>query len=438
MKAEIICVGTELLLGDILNTNACFLARQLADLGISVYHQQVVGDNPQRLAQVVEQAMERSDLLVFSGGLGPTADDLTKHTVAQCFEDTLELNQEILAQIAAYYARTGRTMPPSNEKQALVPSRGGWFCNHNGTAPGIWLERQGVRAILLPGPPKELEPLWHSQVRPWLEQYCPQRLYSLVLRVVGIGESHLEQQVSHLLEGSNPTAALYAKTSEVHIRITAMKPDAHQARLACQELAQAFYAILGDAIYAQGEVPLEQALVEALLHQQKTLATAESCTGGLVSQSITNVPGSSQVFGFGFCTYANQAKEQLLGVEKELLQTVGAVSSEVAAQMAQGAAKAAQADFGLGITGIAGPGGGTEEKPVGLVYVSVCSGSRVAVKKLTLGQRSRQTIRESAATHAMDMARRLVLGLPIPGAQWFAPGDRAVWKEVQESNEVKA
>ena len=151
MKAEIICVGTELLLGGILNTNACFLARQLADLGISVYHQQVVGDNPQRLAQVVEQAMERSDLLVFSGGLGPTADDLTKHTVAQCFEDTLELNQEILAQIAAYYARTGRTMPPSNEKQALVPSRGGWFCNHNGTAPGIWLERQGVRAILLPG-----------------------------------------------------------------------------------------------------------------------------------------------------------------------------------------------------------------------------------------------------------------------------------------------
>ena len=333
MTAEIICVGTELLLGDILNTNARFLSRELAALGIDVLRQQVVGDNAARLESEVRAAMGRSDLLVFSGGLGPTADDLTKETVARCFGDEMRFEPRVMEDIRAFFTATGRTTPANNEKQAMVPAKGGWFENPNGTAPAVWFEADGKRAVLLPGPPGELEPLWKNAVRPFLQQGQQRVLESLVLRLTGIGESHVEELLGHLFGNENPTAAVYAKTAELTIRITAAAPDEERARAMCREYAQNFYRLAGEYIYAEGEEGLEYALVDALRQKGLTLATAESCTGGLVSQLVTNVPGASEVFGFGFVTYANEAKQKLLGVSAAALEQHGAVSHQVAAAM---------------------------------------------------------------------------------------------------------
>lgn len=429
LKAEIICVGTELLLGDILNTNAQFLAKELAALGITVHHQWVVGDNEGRLAQLVGEAMERSDLLVFSGGLGPTADDLTKETVARCFDDTLQLEPSILEAIQAYFAATGRHMPPHNEKQAMVPQKGGWFENHNGTAPAVWFQKDAKRAVLLPGPPSELKPLWTEQVRPFLSDGQQRVLHSLTLRITGIGESHVEEKVGHLFESENPTAAIYAKTGEVQIRITARAASHEEGERACRAYAEKFRAILGDVIYGEDASDLEHTLVQTLTEKGLTVATAESCTGGLVSQRITQVPGSSEVFGFGFCTYANEAKHKLLGVSGATLATVGAVSRQTAAQMALGAARVSGADIAVSLTGIAGPGGGTAEKPVGLVYVGAARGDEVYVAKLLLGNRDRQSIRISAANRALDYARRLALRLPMSGADKLSAEELAQQKQ---------
>lgn len=414
MNAEIICVGTELLLGDILNTNTRFLARELADIGINVLHQHVVGDNPQRLEELVKTLMKRSELLVFSGGLGPTADDLSKETIARCFGDELVLEPKILKGIAAFFASLGKEMPQNNEKQAMVPKNGGWIDNPNGTAPGVWFEKNGVRAILLPGPPKELEPLFKTAVRPMLKVGQTTVLHSLMLRVAGVGESHAEELIGHLLDHQNPTAAIYAKSGEVQIRITASAQNHKQAETVCRGYAQNFYDILGDRIYAEGETSLEQAAVAALLQKGLWLATAESCTGGLVSQRITAVAGASECFGFGFVTYANAAKEKLLGVKGQTLAAFGAVSPETAAEMAVGAQAASGADIAVALTGIAGPGGSTPKKPVGLVYLAAAYKGDVYVQTLQLGQRNRETVRWLASQWALDTARRLALGLPLP------------------------
>ena len=252
----------------------------------------------------------------------------------------------------------------------MVPTKGGWFENPNGTAPAVWFESGGKRAVLLPGPPSELEPLWKSAVRPFLQKGQHRVLESLVLRLTGIGESHAEELLGHLFKNENPTAAVYAKTSELLIRVTAAAPDEETARAMCRDYARNFYRLAGDYIYAEGEEGLEYALVRALRQEGLSLATAESCTGGLVSQLVTNVPGASEVFGFGFVTYANEAKQKLLGVSGQALAKHGAVSPQVAAAMAAGAARAAGADVAVALTGIAGPGGGTPEKPVGLVYMA--------------------------------------------------------------------
>ena len=417
MTAEIICVGTELLLGDILNTNARFLARELAELGIDLLHQQVVGDNAARLEKLVREAKSRSDLLIFSGGLGPTADDLTKETVARCFNDELVFEPSVMQSLNAYFLATGRSTPKNNEKQAMVPQKGGWFANPNGTAPAVWFREGAKYAVLLPGPPRELEPLWSGAVRPMLQRDQQRVLHSLVLRVAGVGESHAEELVGHLFQSENPTAAIYAKTGEVHIRITAAAPTNMEAKAMCRAYAQKFYALLGDAVYGEGEDGLENVLVKTLAKKNLTVATAESCTGGLVAQRITAVPGSSEVFGFGFVTYANAAKRQLLGVDPMTLAECGAVSPQVAAQMAAGAQKAAGASLAVALTGVAGPGGGTEEKPVGLVWLGAAKGERIFVKELRFGPRSRESIRWMAASAALDAARRLAAGLPIPGAE---------------------
>ena len=396
MEAEIIAVGTELLLGDILNTNAQFLSRELAALGITVHFQTVVGDNPARLESVVRQARGRSDLLVFSGGLGPTEDDLTKQTVARAFGDTLRFDEAELEKIRAFFTAWGRTMPENNKKQAMVPTHGRKIPNANGTAPGMIFEDQaapGKYAVLLPGPPKELQPMFLNSVKPWLAAMSDSVLHSVTLRVTGVGESHLESRIGHLLENANPTAAVYAKTAEV--------------------------VILGDCVYAMDADSLEEVVVKELAARGLTVATAESCTGGMLSQRITAVPGASGVFAYGACTYANDIKEKMLGVRHETLEAYGAVSPETAAEMARGVRKAAGADFGVGITGIAGPGGGTPEKPVGLVYLAACSADTVYVQKLVITGRTREVVRLSSTQHALEMVRRLALGLPQPACTAF-------------------
>lgn len=416
MNAEIICVGTELLLGDILNTNARFLARELASEGVNVLHQQVVGDNAQRLEEAVYMAKDRAELVVLCGGLGPTDDDLTKQTVAGCFGDELVFEPKVMEAITEYFASTGRSTPENNRRQAYVPKNGGWIHNENGTAPAVWFRDGNNYALLLPGPPRELEPMWRDAIHPTFHRNQSRAINSLVLRVTGLGESHIEEKVSHLLQGENPSAALYAKPGDVRIRITASADTNMEARALCRNLAKHFYAILGDWIYGEGEEELENRVVELYTKKQMTLATAESCTGGMVAQRITSVPGSSQMFGYGFVTYANAAKRNLLGVDPYTLADFGAVSPQTAAAMAAGARKMSNADVAVSLTGIAGPDGGTEEKPVGLVYLGVATKEKTLVKKLLLGSHGRDTVRQMAANYALDAARRLAQGLEIPGA----------------------
>ena len=319
MTAEIISVGTELLLGNILNTNAQYLSRELAALGITVQRESTIGDNHSRLADFVNEAKQRCDLLVFTGGLGPTADDLTKETVASCYGDTLAFDAEEWNKIVAYFTRTGRTVTPNNRKQAMVPVHGRKVVNRHGTAPGAWFEQDGRCAVLMPGVPHEMKAMWQEEVRPLLlaRQNCA--LHSLTLRVLG-GESNLEYQVRDLLENANPTAAIYCKTGECEIRITARAKTDTEAETMCRAYAKKFYDLLGDAVYDEDVAGLEETVVHTLQRKGLTLATAESCTGGMIAQRITNVSGASEVFGYGFVTYWEQAKEKLVGVDPAVIE----------------------------------------------------------------------------------------------------------------------
>ena len=319
MTAEIICVGTELLLGDILNTNAQFLSRELAELGISVLHQHVIGDNPARLRELVTQAKNRSDLLIFSGGLGPTEDDLTKETVAEVFGDTLHFDETEWDKILAFFARTNRRPTENNRKQAMVPTNGRKIINDHGTAPGAWFEdAQGHCAALMPGVPREMKAMWLEQVRPLLlaRQNCT--IHSHTLRVLG-GESAIASKVAPLFESTNPTAAIYCKTGECEIRVTARETSPEAAEAACRERLEEFRRILGAAAYDVDVPALEYTVVRVLREKGLHAATAESCTGGMIAERLTNVPGSSEVFGYGFVTYAEAAKQKLLDVPAETI-----------------------------------------------------------------------------------------------------------------------
>ena len=415
MEAEIIAVGTELLLGDILNTNAQFLSRELAALGITVHFQTVVGDNPARLESVVRQARGRSDLLVFSGGLGPTEDDLTKQTVARAFGDTLRFDEAELEKIRAFFTAWGRTMPENNKKQAMVPTHGRKIPNANGTAPGMIFEDQaapGKYAVLLPGPPKELQPMFLNSVKPWLAAMSDSVLHSVTLRVTGVGESHLESRIGHLLENANPTAAVYAKTAEVVIRITAKAASEDEARRVCLDYAKHFYDILGDCVYAMDADSLEEVVVKELAARGLTVATAESCTGGELEARITDIPGASAVLRGGVVVYTNEAKHLLLGIPRDTLEKYGAVSREVAAELAERVRLKLGAQLGVGITGLAGPDG-DGRNPVGTVFVSLSDGTRTWVREKHISNRDRATVRLYACQNVFDMLRRYLAGLPV-------------------------
>jgi nicotinamide-nucleotide amidase len=414
MSAEIICVGTELLLGDIVNTNAQYLAQQLAALGIPHYYQSVVGDNPQRIEQVINTAIQRASLLIFTGGLGPTSDDLTTESIAAFFGSPLEENAEVLADIAGKFRQRGQEMVPSNRKQALIPQGAVVLPNPLGTAPGmIWQPRQGVTLLTFPGVPSEMKRMWQETAIPFLRSqgWGKTIIHSKMLRFRGIGESALAEKVSHLLNLSNPTVAPYASLGEVRLRVAAQSNSLQEAEAVIAPVAAEIRAIAGLDYYGEDEESLSFVVGSLLRQHQETVSVAESCTGGGIGQMLTEVAGSSDYFQGGVIAYDNRVKVNLLGVKKADLSKFGAVSAIVAEQMASGVRKELDTDWGLSITGIAGPGGGSGEKPVGLVYVGLAYREQKPKSyEFRLGtSRDRTTIRYLSGCIALDQLRRRLL-----------------------------
>lgn len=411
MIAEIVSVGTELLMGQIVNTDAQFIASHLAPLGYRALYQVTVGDNPARLAGVVQSALARADVLLFTGGLGPTDDDLTKETVAQALGLEMAVVPEEEARLRAYFASRGKQMTPNNLKQARFPTGSIILPNPNGTAPGCIMEADGKAAILMPGPPRELYPMFRDHVLPYLEKRSGVRLHSRELRIFGMGESEVTYRLRDLIAAqSNPTIAPYVKTSEVTLRVTAQCQDDAEGERLVVPVIDTILARLGSIVYSTNGESLPALCVRLLLTQGATLAVAESCTGGMLASSIVDIPGCSACFLEGAVTYANGAKVRRLGVSEGTLATDGAVSLACAQQMAEGLRAGAGATYALATTGIAGPDGGTAQKPVGLVYVALAGPGRTEVRKLCLsGDRAR--IRTAATLHALDLLRRSLLGL---------------------------
>lgn len=407
MIAEIICIGTEILLGDIVNTNGAFLSRELAALGIDMYHQSVVGDNALRLKDSLALALSRSDVVLTTGGLGPTYDDLTKKTVADYFGLDLELHLPSVRKIEEIFKKRNWPMTPNNMLQALVPAQSTVFFNDTGLAPGIAVEKEGKTVIMMPGPPSEMRPMFLNRISPYLQQKTDGVIRSKTLFIFGMGESSVEDTLRELMTTStNPTVAPYAKQGEVQVRISAKAHSEQEALALIDPVVAQVRQTLGDVVYGVDIGSLQNALVQTLLERNLVAATAESCTGGLLSAAITDIPGASAAFAGGVCTYTNALKSKLLGVGEDTLKAFGAVSPETAQQMAIGVRALTGADIGVGVTGIAGPDGGTTEKPVGLVYVAVSSDAHSEVKKLLLSRGhkdERNLIRGIAVLNALSM-----------------------------------
>ncbi len=408
-SAEILCVGTELLLGDIVNTNATFLSQRLAELGISVFRHTAVGDNPARLKAALADALSHADLVITSGGLGPTYDDLTKETVAEYFDAPMELDAHSLERIEGYFKRVGRVMTDNNRKQAMMPKGAVIFDNDYGTAPSLAIsggENDSKTVIMLPGPPSELVPIFREKIMPYLRDRSDRVLVSRNVHIFGMGESMVESKIEDIMKNStNPTVAPYCKEGEVRLRVTASAESEDKAREMCDDVIEKISATeVGEYIYGVDIGSLERAVVEFLRARGLTVAFAESCTGGLVAKRITDVPGCSDVFMGSCVTYANEAKMRLVGVKAETLERYGAVSAETAREMARGARERIGSDIAVSITGIAGPGGGTAEKPVGTVYLGISTKNGEDFRKLSLSSmRSREYIRTVSASNAFDM-----------------------------------
>jgi len=408
MTAEIICVGTEILLGNIVNTNAAYLAEKCAYLGLSSYYQVAVGDNEERLTKTIETAKDRADVIFLVGGLGPTEDDLTKETAAKVFGKKLVEDEKAKENIMNILTRGGYAITNNNFKQAYVPEDSIVLYNDNGTAPGIIMEVNGKICILLPGPPNEFIPMVEKQVVPYFLGKDRRAIYSRVVKLVGIGESLVADQIQDLVEMTNPTVATYAKTGEVHVRVTASAETEEEAKKLVKPVVKDLKNRYSDYVYStNANETLEEAVVSLLSKNGLTITTAESCTGGLLSATIVNVAGASDVFKGGYITYTNKLKKNVIGVKKSTLEKYGAVSEEVAAEMAKGAQAEAKADVAVSVTGIAGPGGGSPEKPVGLVYIGCAVGNKVFVNKYNFSG-SRNKIRESSVAAALSMIRRYV------------------------------
>ncbi|MBR0350055.1 MAG: competence/damage-inducible protein A [Clostridia bacterium] len=405
---EIISVGTELLLGDILNTDAQFLSQELAKLGLSVLHQSTVGDNHDRLLELLAQSAKRSDIIILSGGLGPTPDDITKEVACEFFEKELVIHEESLQRMSAYFTAKGIEMPETNKKQAMLPEDCVVFQNNNGTAPGLAMEKDGKHILLLPGPPRELKPMFYESAVPYLKKFSDKVIISHNIRTFGIGESAMSEIVTDLLDSPNPTVAPYAKDGEALLRVTAMADNDDEAEKLCAPMIAEIRERLSDYIYGIDVNCIEEAVVPMLIEKNLKLATAESCTGGLIGKRITNVSGASKIFDCGIISYSNEIKHRILGVSEEALKEYGAVSAEVAKQMAKGALAVSGADIAVSVTGIAGPNSDGTSKPVGLSYIALADKDNVWVKELNTSRKDRDYNRFVNSSNALNMVRMYI------------------------------
>lgn len=402
---ELISVGTEILLGDILNTDAQFLSIELAKLGISVIHQSTVGDNRERLLAQLKEAADRSDIIILSGGLGPTPDDLTKEVCCEFFGKKMFLHEPTVEKIKTYFSTKGMKMAQNNLKQAMLPKDCVIFPNDNGTAPGMAIEKDGVHILVLPGPPRELKPMFRNCAVPYLMQFSDRIIVSHNIRTFGIGESLMAERVNDLFDAENPTVAPYAKDGEALLRVTAMARTKEEAENLCKPVINEIKNRLDGFVYGVDYTCIEEAVIEKLKEKHMKVATAESCTGGLIAKRITDVPGASEVFDCGIISYANEIKHRVLGVSEDDLNKYGAVSEPVARQMAQGALKVSGADIAVSVTGIAGPDSDSTNKPVGLVYIGLADRDNVWVRELRTSRKDRSYNRYVSASNALNMIR---------------------------------
>jgi len=413
MVVEFISVGTEILLGNIVNTNTQYLAEKCAGLGLSNYYQVSVGDNEERLSAAIAQALSRADIIMLTGGLGPTEDDLTKEVASKVLGLELKEDAHTKTRIEEYFSNRGinRTLTKNNWKQALIPEGAKVVDNHNGTAPGLIIHtKDNKHLILMPGPPNELYPMFENDIAPYLKQLEPEVIYSKTIKITGLGESFVETEIKDIIESqSNPTIAPYAKTGEVHLRITAKANSEEEAEKLILPVAKELKKRFGQNVYTTDEnVTLEECVINLLKKNHLTLATAESCSGGLFAGRIVNVAGASDIFSEGVITYSNEVKKDLIGVRAETLQKFGAVSRQTAQEMAIGVRKLSGAGAAISITGIAGPGGGSDEKPVGLVYIGCSINDQTDVREYRL-RGNRQKIREYSVVYALDFLRNCML-----------------------------
>ncbi|MBD7916535.1 competence/damage-inducible protein A [Clostridium sp. Sa3CUN1] len=409
MKAELISIGTEILLGDIVNTNAQFLAKELALLGIDVYYQSVIGDNEERILKAFKEAFDRCDIIITTGGLGPTQDDLTKELGAKYFNKKMILHEPSLEWIKKYLDINNEEVLEANKNQAYFPEGSIILPNENGTAPGAIISENNKTLIILPGPPKEMKSMFSNHVTKYLSKLTKDIIKSKTLRIFGIGESLMAKKLDDIIKNSkNPTVAPYAKEYEVTLRITAKEKSEDKCDELIKNKVDQIKGIIGEYIYGEDEVSLEEVVAKLLCDKKLSISTAESCTGGMISSTLIEYPGISEIFKEGVVTYSNESKIKRLGVKEETLNKFGAVSEETAREMVIGIAEGLNTDIAISSTGIAGPGGGTKDKPVGLVYIGIYIKGNVKVEKLNL-RGDREAVRKKATLSALNLLRKEII-----------------------------
>ena len=407
MKTAILSVGTEILFGQIVNTNTVYLSQQMNMLGFDVMYHYTVGDNPKRVEEMIDLAFQDCDLILTTGGLGPTQDDLTKEVACKALDDELVMMDDVLEEIEKYFQTLGREMTENNKKQAIMPSRATVFHNDAGTAPGFALEKDGKYIVCMPGPPREMTRMFQKSVVPFLQRMSQGSLYYRQIRFFGIGESMLETKLMDLIDNqTDPTLATYAKEGECSLRIASKRDTEEEAKQAVDEMLEQVKERVGHYIYSCDNEELAQVVACKLMDKGLSLSSAESCTGGMFASTMTDIPGISQCFDRGLVTYSNQAKMEELGVRAETLEKFGAVSEETALEMVEGLQRVSSSDVCISVTGIAGPGGGTEEKPVGLVYIGFAYDDKKLCKKIQMRNVNRNWNRHYALLCMLNVINR--------------------------------
>lgn len=409
MKTAILTVGTEILFGQIVNTNAAYLSQKLNELGFDVMYHYSVGDNPVRLEELIHLAFRDCDMIFTTGGLGPTQDDLTKETIAKAMGDRIVINDDAMEALKEHYLRSKRPMTENNLKQAYMPESAVMLPNDQGTAPGFWLEKNGRIIVSMPGPPREMKNMFEKEVLPRLKKIQDSVIYYRILRTFGLGESKMETVLLPLIDNqTDPTIATYAKEGECSLRIASKRETMDEAQKAVDEMTEKVMDIIGPYVYSKDNEELIDVVCRILVSKGISVSCAESCTGGLFSGTLINYPGISSVFDRGLVTYSNRAKIEELGVNRDTLEKFGAVSAQTAAEMAEGLEKKTGSDICISVTGIAGPDGGTEEKPVGLVYIGVRWKGRTQVVKTEGRNVNRQWNRNYAVLNMLHILYKLI------------------------------